>query len=128
MYVALEADDDSPLSDNIKASSSQFASLCDNELFPAADNLPESILYRTFTSLTQQLPAYNPGHNVNPLSHNYDSGNTTLSSSHHSNKFASTISPRIGQGNATSPPLFAYMCQEMDCLKEANTTDTNLRK
>ena len=53
MYAAFEADDDSPLSDNIKASAAQFATLCDNELFPAAFNISESLLHSTFTSLTQ---------------------------------------------------------------------------
>ena len=113
MYAALEADDDSPLSDNIKASAAQFASLCDNELFPVAYNLPESILHRTFPSLTQQLPAYNPDHTVDTFSHDYNSIDTTLSSSQYSNEFASAIFPGIGQGNTTSPPLFAYMCREM---------------
>ena len=41
MYAALFDDDDLPLSDNIKASAAQFASLCDNELFLAAFNIPE---------------------------------------------------------------------------------------
>ena len=39
MYAALEANDDSPLSDTIKALAAQFATLCDNESFPPQSQL-----------------------------------------------------------------------------------------
>lgn len=101
VYAVLAADDDSPFSDNIKASEAQFATLCDNELFPAVFNISESLLQSTFTSLTQLLSAYNPGHSVDTFSHD----------DQHSAKLASVVSPGIGQGNATFKFLFASMCQ-----------------
>ena len=100
MYAALEADDDLTLSDNIKALAAQFASLCDNELFPAVFNIPESLLQSTCTSLTQPLSESTPDH----------SADTFSLDEQHSAKSAFVASPGMGQGNATSPDLFAYMC------------------
>jgi len=84
MYAAMEADKEYPLSDNIKASAAQFASLCDNDFFPETQT-PD-----THTPLTQYLIAFEPAPaNADTASQDYDSDNTTLtcstdSSSHHS--------------------------------------------
>ena len=118
MYAALEADDDSPLSDNIKASAAQSATLCNNESFPAVFNISKSLLHSTFTSLTQQLSAYTPDHSANTFSHD----------DQHSAKFASVVSPGIGQSNETSQPLFVYICREMDRLKEVDDTASEQRE
>ena len=110
MYAALEDDDDSPLRDNIKASAAKFASLCDNESFPAVFDIPGSLLQSIYISLTQPLSESTPDHSADIFS----------LVEQHSAISAFVASPGLDQGNATSPHLFVYMCSKMDHRKEAN--------
>ena len=89
-------DDDLPLSNNIKASAAQFASLCDNESFPAAPNIPDHSIHITHHTLT---------HTQHTLTSEL-SPDTEHLVVHHRIKPPLDESFGVGQGTAMSPHQF----------------------
>ena len=95
--AALFDNDDLPLSNNIKASAAQFASLCDNESFPAAFNIPDSSIHNNYNTLTQTQTVSSPAHATDD-SHPDVQRSIGLA-------LAAPIG--VGQGTAMSPHRFA---------------------
>ena len=85
MYAALRADDNTPLSDTMKALANRFISLCDNDFALVGSISATNTQHRNTGSDTmqdsslaaEQVPEYGPTINFD----NDDSNNTTLSNS-----------------------------------------------
>ena len=140
MYAALnnEADDIS-LSDIMRASADRFRSLCDNDFIEVEYNTKRitfdiiPVLTFTPTPLQPQSNSTNTflraAKGISPLrSTNGPIPTVIVDDNEHPNPIKihkeAVTKPGIGQGNATVPPFFAYICRETSSLKEAADATT----